>query len=120
MREALVAARDAATTRVADLTRTVDDIVGAASMEALDDEHDPDGATVGFERAQAQALLDAARHEVGDLDEALARLDAADPSYGRCETCRRPISVERLVAVPTARTCVACAGRHRPPLARRR
>src|SRR5680860_1437898 len=38
------------------------------------DEHDPDGATVAFERAQVAALLTAARAQQSDLDSALDRL----------------------------------------------
>ena len=35
----------------------------------------------------------------------------ADGTYGDCETCRRPIPLARLEAVPYARRCVACQER---------
>ncbi len=35
----------------------------------------------------------------------------ADGTYGDCETCRRPIPIARLEAVPYARRCVACQER---------
>jgi DnaK suppressor protein len=76
---------------------------------ATDDEHDPEGTTIAFERAQVSALLDRARQRVVELDEALARLD--DGSYGRCVGCGRPIAPERLEARPAARACIDCATR---------
>ena len=56
----------------ADLDRLIQDSVGANA----DDEHDPEGATIAFERAQLSSVLEAA---------------------------------ERLVARPSATTCVTCA-----------
>jgi DnaK suppressor protein len=38
--------------------------------------------------------------------DALQRID--DGTYGRCQQCAAPIPVERLNAIPHARTCVAC------------
>jgi DnaK suppressor protein len=79
-----------------------------ASRESnADDEHDPEGSTIAYERAQLTAVLDATRRRLTDLDEALARLDLG--TYGVCERCGRPIPAERLEARPSARTCVACA-----------
>lgn len=72
-----------------------------------DDEHDPEGATIGFERAQLTALLQAARRRMAEVDDALGRLD--DGSYGVCEQCGAAIAAERLAARPFARRCVACA-----------
>jgi RNA polymerase-binding transcription factor DksA len=79
----------------------------ASRSSNLDDEHDPEGSTVAYERAQLTAILAATRQRLADLDEALARLAAG--SYGRCERCGRPIPAERLAVRPAARTCVACA-----------
>ncbi|UNX56440.1 TraR/DksA family transcriptional regulator [Georgenia sp. TF02-10] len=73
-----------------------------------DDEHDPDGATIAFERAQVAALARSAESRLEQVDQALARLDAA--TYGVCERCGRRIPAGRLAARPTARTCVDCAG----------
>lgn len=88
----------------------------AASLEALfsasrdsnaDDEHDPEGATIGFERAQLTALLAATRERIAEVDDALRRV--TDGSYGVCERCREPIAAPRLAARPFARFCIACA-----------
>ena len=72
-----------------------------------DDEHDPEGATIGFERAQLTALLAAARERVAEVDAALRRVDAG--TYGVCERCGQPIAAARLDARPFARYCMACA-----------
>jgi DnaK suppressor protein len=72
-----------------------------------DDEHDPEGSTIAYERAQLTAVLAATRHRLADLDEALARL--ASGVYGICERCGGPIPAGRLAIRPFARTCVTCA-----------
>ena len=104
---ALAADRASTASRVADLSRSLDDIVEVAALEVPDDEHDPEGHTIGFERAQVAALLDSARSHLADLDRAVARVAAGD--HGTCRGCGRPIPAERLLARPTAETCVACA-----------
>jgi RNA polymerase-binding protein DksA len=50
--------------------------------------------------------------ELHQIREALQRIQ--NGTYGTCSRCGQPIAVERLSAVPTAATCVACT------LARRR
>jgi len=72
-----------------------------------DDEHDPEGVTIGFERAQLTALLAAARERIAEIDEALGRVEAG--TYGVCERCGQPIADERLAVRPFARSCIACA-----------
>ncbi|MFG2110821.1 TraR/DksA family transcriptional regulator [Micromonospora chersina] len=69
--------------------------------------HDPEGATIAFERAQVAVLLAGARRRLAELDAALERLDAG--RYGRCERCGLPIPAERLAVRPSARTCVSRA-----------
>lgn len=74
---------------------------------ALDDEHDSEGSTVGFERARVAGLLVRSRRQVAELEAAVER--AADGSYGYCVSCGRPIGRERLAALPATRVCIACA-----------
>jgi DnaK suppressor protein len=105
----LAAARETAAQRVAALSTQLSGIVETAAASSGDDEHDPEGQTVAYERAQVQALLDAARHEIAEVDAALARVGAG--TYGVCERCGDPIGAERLEARPVARTCTACASR---------
>jgi RNA polymerase-binding transcription factor DksA len=93
--------------RIAALSREFDGIVESSAGVATDDEHDPEGATIAFERAQLAALIGQARGHLAELDHALDRLRQG--SYGRCERCGRPIAAERLAARPAARTCITCA-----------
>ena len=55
--EAIAEARARTTDLLDGLQRTYTDIVDAAEMSNNDDEHDPDGSTVAYERAQVWALL---------------------------------------------------------------
>jgi DnaK suppressor protein len=86
--------------------------VSASADVNADDEHDPEGSTVAFERAQLAAVLDAAKGERAEIDAALTRIDAG--SYGRCEVCGAAIAPERLHARPAARHCVRCAAGRGP------
>ena len=69
-----------------------------------DDEHDPEGQTIAFERAQLSAVTDQVREHLAQIDAALRRVE--DGSYGVCEVCGGQIDPARLEARPTARTCV--------------
>lgn len=89
------------------LTDELHGVITAATGSNLDDEHDPEGATIAFEREQLAALRDRARQHLDEIDSALTRIDAG--RYGYCERCGAPIGDERLAARPTARLCVACA-----------
>lgn len=77
-----------------------------------DDEHDPEGQTIAFERSQLAAMTDQALAHLAEVDAALER--AENGTYGVCEVCRQPIAPGRLEARPTARTCV----QHAPARAR--
>jgi DnaK suppressor protein len=107
----LTAERVAAAARIAALERDIATIVESAKGGAIDDEHDAEGATIAFERAQAMALLEETRTQVEALDTALARVAAG--SYGVCESCGQDIAAERLVARPSATLCITCASRRR-------
>src|SRR5579871_2921272 len=104
---ALAAARQSALVRLASLEREFGGIMEAARDAGTDDEHDPEGATLAFERQHVAALADAAREDLAEIEAAQARL--ADGSYGICQVCGARISAERLAARPAARTCVGCA-----------
>jgi RNA polymerase-binding transcription factor DksA len=107
-RAALEADRETALLRVRTLGAELDGIIADAVDTNADDEHDPEGSTVAFERAQATALVAEARSRVAEIDRALVRL--ADGTYTTCEVCGRPIPAERLAALASTRTCVTCAG----------
>jgi RNA polymerase-binding protein DksA len=106
-RVALDQERVRVTTQVEQLRELFDSTVEASRDMPADDEHDPDGATIGFERAQVASLLERAQRRLADLDSAMVRLEAG--AYGVCTICGQPIAPERLDARPTAQTCVRCA-----------
>ena len=108
-REVLLAERAGALRRVAALEREFTVLAEAASAGGTDDEHDPEGATLAFERQHTAALLDQAREQLTAIDAALGRLAAG--RYGLCERCGQPIGDDRLAARPAAPTCVRCAAR---------
>ncbi|WP_345555020.1 TraR/DksA family transcriptional regulator [Streptomonospora halophila] len=89
------------------LMRQWDGVVEAAALTGNDDEHDPEGPTIAYERQQLQAMRDRVRGELTDLDRAAQRL--RDGVYWTCEGCGGPIAAARLSARPTARTCIGCA-----------
>ena len=51
-------------------------------------------------------LLDHARQQLQDIDQALARLDAG--TYGMCIGCGQKIQPERLEIMPSAALCIDC------------
>lgn len=110
-RDALTAERDATQARLQALTADLHAVVGAATGSNLDDEHDPEGATIAFERQQLAALRDQARSQLAEIDSAFERLAAG--RYGTCQSCGGPIGDERLAARPYVRTCVTCSARAR-------
>jgi RNA polymerase-binding transcription factor len=102
--------RQATLRRMSALERDFAAIVESAGQTNTDDEHDPEGATLAFERQHVAALLDQARDYLHEVDAALSRLAAGQ--YGLCVHCGRPIPAGRLAARPTAISCVTCADRH--------
>lgn len=108
-RRTLEALHREAASRLATLTDQYAEVVASSRDTNADDEHDPEGATIAFERSQVGALAAQTRARLVEIDAALARLDAG--TYGTCEVCGRPLEPERLEARPTAVTHVVCAGR---------
>jgi DnaK suppressor protein len=105
----LQAERQEVLERLTALERDFNGIVEAAGQANADDEHDPEGATIAFERQHIAALLSQARDQLNQVEAAIERLDAG--RYGQCERCGQPIGAARLAARPTATTCIDCAGR---------
>ncbi|MBN9152147.1 MAG: TraR/DksA C4-type zinc finger protein [Cryobacterium sp.] len=93
---------------ISDLGGNIDAIVSARQDSNNDDEHDPEGATLAFERSQSDALLRQAEQRLQDIDAALSRVKRR--TYGMCVVCGKPIAAARLAARPYASTCIACAG----------
>lgn len=103
----LAAERERVATNEAGLAAELRSILEASDQANLDDEHDPEGATVGYERARVASLLEEARIHLAQIDGADDRLSAG--VYGDCIGCGRKISSERLTVHPSAQTCIACA-----------
>ncbi len=99
--------RATALRRASSLEVSFDAVVEAASDVATDDEHDPEGHTIAWERQQLAGLLDETRSTLDAIDAAERRLEAG--TYGICSTCGCTISDARIVALPTTETCVGCA-----------
>ncbi|MFC4783537.1 TraR/DksA family transcriptional regulator [Nocardioides sp. MAHUQ-72] len=99
--------RDRTADRLARLRRDFRGVVDASLDSNADDEHDPEGATIAFERSQVDALIRQAEAHLAEVEAARTRL--ATGAYGVCEVCGEPIAPERLEVRPTARTCVRCA-----------
>ena len=110
-RDRLLRALDDADAQLRELDRQHEQIVSASADSNADDEHDPEGATIAFERQQVVALRDQVVRSRDDAARALALLDGG--TYGTCETCGEPIGQARLEARPSTRTCIGCAGRRR-------
>ncbi|WP_404961702.1 TraR/DksA family transcriptional regulator [Streptomyces sp. 147326] len=106
-RARIAADRAGTLARAAALGRDFDGIVAANALVAVDDEHDPEGASTAFERAHVAALMARAREHLEELDRALERLERHE--YGQCEGCGKTIPPERLEIRPAATTCIRCA-----------
>ncbi len=103
----LHADRERTLARLASLRSDHARVVAASEGSNDDDEHDPEGQTIAFERSQLATLVRQAERHLAEIDAALHRV--AGGSFGRCEACGRPIGEGRLGARPTARLCIRCA-----------
>ncbi len=101
--------------RIGTLIDTVTDEMGAFVSArrdtATDDEHDPEGPTLAFERSQTSAILGQSQQHLVEIDAALTRMD--EGRYGLCKTCGNEIALGRLQVRPQAALCISCAERVR-------
>lgn len=89
------------------MSARLNSVVESGADASSDDEHDPEGSTLAFERGQLVAQIDRSKVKMAEVDAAVERLDAQ--TYGRCENCGRDIADARLEALPAARLCITCA-----------
>lgn len=83
--------------------------LGAPTGSSVDfsvDEGFADSGQATAERAEVLSLVEELRSMYGEVLGALERIEAG--TYGTCENCGKPIPIERLEALPTARLCVDC------------
>ena len=106
----------AADRRLRSLRGTFMDVVDATDLANVDDEHDPEGTTIAFDRAQIVSLMDSAQLHLAALDVAEAKLES---TIGTCDSCGGEIALARLMALPTATRCLACAAGETLPSGRR-
>jgi DnaK suppressor protein len=101
--------RDQTLGRIAELEREFAAIVASASEGSAggDDEHDPEGATLAFERQHVAALVVQAREHLAEIDAARRKFDSG--VYEICDMCSGPIGEERLAVRPASLICVRCA-----------
>ena len=112
MRELLEADRQQALRDLTALTGDFNDVVAASRDSNADDEHDPEGATIAFERAQTVALVLHVQGHLAEIEAAIERLESG--TYGTCMRCDQRIAEARLEARPTAMTCIRCASTGTP------
>ncbi len=89
------------------LRRGYQETVEASTGSNADDEHDPEGSTIAFERSQLRTVIHQLERHLKDIED--ARMKVAGRRYGLCEGCEQPIPAARLEARPVARTCIGCA-----------
>jgi RNA polymerase-binding protein DksA len=73
------------------------------------DNHLGDMATATFDRELDYTLEGNAEQVLAAIDSALARMETG--TYGQCQNCGRPISPERLEAIPWTTRCIECKRR---------
>jgi DnaK suppressor protein len=84
--------------------KSIEALKAEVEVIALEDEIDDvvDMAELQIDNMTDQTLLHKLEAEIAEIDAALGRIK--DGSYGICEKSGKPISVERLKAIPYART----------------
>lgn len=106
---ALLEAREEVAARVTEFDSVAKDLADARGDADSDDEHDPEGSTIAWDRAAQEATAEGAREHLAEIDAAIARLRSGWD--GRCADCGTLIPAERLAARPSADKCVPCASR---------
>lgn len=100
----LAATRTETLSTIRGLDRQIERVTAARADANTDDEHDPEGSTIAFERSQADALRSTAVSRLAQIDLAIGRVDVG--MGDRCAVCDDPIPPLRLVARPFATTCL--------------
>lgn len=101
IRQALIERREQLLRRIHMVTNNV---------RHTDDPLPPDFSEQAVERQHEEvldALGEASRRELRQINRTLARMDADE--YGICAACGEPIPPERLAVMPNSEYCLACA-----------
>src|ERR1051326_1109216 len=100
MAKLLAGERAGVLARLAGLERELAAVIEASGSAGTDDEHDPEGATVAFERQHLAALASQDREHMGHIDAGM--LPLAGGTYGTRERCGQPVGDARLAARPVS------------------
>ena len=70
------------------------------------DDHIAETATVTLDREIDYTLEENSEHVLSEIEGALKRIE--EGTYGTCVNCGKPITEERLAAIPWATYCIDC------------
>ncbi len=107
LRSQLEADRERTGMHIDTVTDEMGAFVTARRDTATDDEHDPEGPTLAFERSQSSAIRGQSQQHLVEIDIALLRMD--EGRYGLCKSCGNEIALGRLQVRPQAALCISCA-----------
>jgi DnaK suppressor protein len=68
-----------------------------------------EGTSEAVDRISSTAAARSIAASLADVDRALEKMDQG--TYGLCDDCGRPISSERVEAIPSVTLCVMCSAR---------
>jgi RNA polymerase-binding transcription factor DksA len=108
-RKALADERAATLALIETMSARLRSVVAAGADASSDDEHDPEGSTLAFERGQLVAQVARSKERLTEIDAAMQRVGLG--TYGKCEACGNEIGEARLEALPAARLCITCASK---------
>ncbi len=77
-----------------------------ASLRGVDVNDEADYAAISTDRLIDDTITTKQQRELKEIEEALKKIE--DGSYGICEMCEEPISIERLKVKPQAKYCIVC------------
>ncbi len=104
--------RESLETQIAEYEREIEEArMTEASSDRSPDPGNAEASSVKLEYAKELSIEQNTVDLLGKVRHALARIDAG--RYGICESCGKPIPVERLEALPYATLCVDCAAKAR-------
>jgi DnaK suppressor protein len=88
--------------------------IGSEAAGGLSDvpRHLAERSSAAYEEDVALELLGNEGHILGEVEAALARIEAG--RFGLCTRCGAPLTRERLAVLPYARYCVRCEKKQEP------
>ena len=106
-KESLSKLRDTLTRRREALRRALDGDLSLLQELHQQKTGDPlDAAADTVQDELNSQLVEVESRELSAIDEAIARMKSGE--YGDCESCGKPIPINRLRAVPYATECITC------------